>query len=347
MDAKILLEKIKDSRFVDSNGEVTDALPIVEEYSRQQVIVAMMSEQERRKEIHEFLKVRDNYSRENFISCIDDELMRIIPLMKLEEAGLVMRLLAFLSTDDGILKDKHGFLHVDRIIEIAGISESTVKRYLKNLIKLEVLEKAGVNKRKTIYAFNKNIHARGRHTTGYFTKIWLSNLRDKWYSLPLDTLGFMYRIIPYFNTYSCCLSMDAYEYDVVKAQPISVRALEKMLGMKNGSTKKHIDILTAKGLMVRIKVGRSIVLCVSPNIMYRKAVLEGEEVATDETLIFKQASMLMDNEDDILAYRRAVVKVKKDSLVEAIMGEIPVSNMTDAEKSAVENTVKVVVESHV
>lgn len=342
MDANQLLEQIKNSRFIDGDGVISDALPVIEEYSRQQVEVALMTEQERRRELHNFLKMREDYSREHFISCIDDELLKVIPKMQLEEAGLVMRLLAYLSVDEGILKDKNGFVHMDRIVQIAGIPKRTVERYVSNLVRLEVLEKVGLSSRKVIYAFNKKVHSRNSKVKGYFTKIWLSNLRDKWSSLPLDTLGFLYRIIPYFNTYSCCLSLDPYEYEVDKAQPLSLSVLCNLINMDIRDVREHVNLLANKSLLVKISAGRSIILCVSPNIMYRKPALDSEEVPRDVQLVFKQASMITENVESILAYRRALNKVREEELAAKVWETVDKRNLSEEEK---ENLMKTIIKA--
>lgn len=264
---------------------------------------------ERRKEIHEFLKSKDkSYSDDKFIKCMDEEILKILPLLNINEAGTVMRLLAHLSINEGQLKDSNGYLHMDKIIRIIGKSEKTVKTYINNLVAHGILAKAGKYKRKDVYAFNPSIHCRKGGTKGYFTKIWLSNLRDEWSSLPLDTLGFLYRTLPYFNTYSYCLSANPYEYDVAESLPFTMNALSEIIHMNIEDVRKHVNILSDNGLMLRIEVGASSVLCVNPQVMYRSPVNKGENVAGDIGLLFKQKKHISDSKSEILEKRRLLRK---------------------------------------
>lgn len=295
------MEALEGARLIDDNGVVYDAKSVVENIFTEYRI----EETERRQQVNEFFKNKDkSYSDDKFIQCIDEEVLKVLPLLNINEAGTVMKLLAYLSTDEGHLKDSNGYIHRDKIIKIVGKSKNTVETYIKNLVDYGVLVKAGKHGRKDKYAFNPSIHGRYVKTNKYFTKIWLSNLRNEWSSLPLDTLGFLYRILPYFNTYSYCLTANPYEYDVAESLPFTMEALSEIIHMKRDDIRKHVNILSENGLMLKIDIGASSILCVNPQVMYRSPVQKGENVAGNVGLLFKQVKHVSNSKQEILEKRK-------------------------------------------
>jgi len=306
------MEALEGARIIDDNGVVYDARSVFENIFSEYRI----EETERREQVKEFFKNKDkSYSDDRFIQCIDEEVLKVLPLLNVNEAGTVMKLLAYLSTDEGQLKDSNGYIHMDKIIKIVGgKSKNTVEAYVRNLVKHGVLVKAGKHGKKDKYAFNHIIHCRYRKIDRYFTKIWISNLRNEWSSLPLDTLGFLYRILPYFNTYSYCLTANPYEYDVAESLPFTMEALSEIIHMNRDDIRKHVNILSENGLMLKIDIGASSILCVNPQVMYRSPVQKGENVAGNVGLLFKQVKHVSNSKQEILEKRKQLRRSSIENL---------------------------------
>ena len=274
-----------------------------------------VSENQRKKNeaFRNMLLEHENLSSDRFVTCDDEEVLRIITHLTFKEAGAVMRLLAFISlSEDGRLKDERGgTLTQEGIKNIIGVSERQAKEYIKKFKELGLLQEVGKDGRFNIYAFNPLIHSRRGVNKGYFTKIWLSNLREKWIDLPLEPLGFLYKVMPFFNTYSCCLTANPYELDVAESIPFASDALADIMGEDLRAVRKNVNFLSRKGLVLTFNVGRARMMCVNPVVMYRKPVRNGEDVPRDYELLFKQAEFVQESVDGILAKKREVRKSNK------------------------------------
>jgi Fic family protein len=114
-------------------------------------------------------KVQWKSSRTKFTKMYDDEVKRLIANGKMDyqKLGFLCHLMMYASFEGNVLmidEKNNTYMTQKDMIDVTGISESTIKRYIKELIKEEILyeKKHPEDQRKRIYFINPNIFYKGK-----------------------------------------------------------------------------------------------------------------------------------------------------------------------------------------
>ena len=315
--SKFLNETIeKLNKFVITDGKNTfnAADVFMETYTNIKI-----SETEANRAMANFLVNKEKFSSDRFISCLDTKIEALVSELKLPTAGLIMKLLAYISEDDGKIKKDSKMLTESKIAEIADRPKSTVNRYLNELVTKGVLVEVGFVKRNTVYAFNEEIHSRNGvkcNRGEYFTKIWLSSVRSEWMDMELELLGLLYKIVPYFNTYTHFITLTPYEKDPSKALPLSIAALAKLVGVRRDNLSKMLDELSERFMVYKVSAGRNkTALVINPAIMYRRPVGGSKSVTIDLDTLMKQFLFMVDNTEDLDTWLALIDMQSKGQLI--------------------------------
>lgn len=104
---------------------------------------------------HEYLHEKKRKDREvysSFCMCNSEELKFLLPTLKNSEIGLMITLSQYLIHNDCCLRHPNGKpLTIKQIEKICGYSQSNVYRYIKPLLKKNIIYKKTIGKKSTYY----------------------------------------------------------------------------------------------------------------------------------------------------------------------------------------------------
>ncbi len=228
---------------------------------------------EEQKRAWEERQKRTVYRKKNiipFVACYHDPIMEVTQHLSLTEGGAVMKLLHYLKQNGkGKLSNAGKPLYQKDIQAILGRGSTQTKQIIKRLEYLSILIPTKEGRSKVFY-INENFHCMGKLLKKPFTKLLKGRLSIIVDELPLNQLGFLYKILPYFHFEKCFLCHNPDEKDFSVIRKMNRGDLAKAINHNPDELTKIVKSLTKKGLIMTTESCGSLLYYVYPDLMYRK-----------------------------------------------------------------------------
>lgn len=210
----------------------------------------------------------------DFIQCIQEPIIEVLPKLNITECGSFMLLLSYMQQrKGGLLTHKTSPLNQKHIQKIFGKEERRTRAILTNLEALKLIRSEWANGSK-IYYINEKYHTMGKRKRGRgnkiapFIKLMKTKLGEIVKHLSPEALGILYKIIPYFHYTTFAISSTPNEPDDEKIKNLSCAGLARLLDLDRATVAKYIDELSANGIILSTKSKKSIIYYVHPDVLW-------------------------------------------------------------------------------
>uniref|UniRef100_C5D541 Replication protein n=1 Tax=Geobacillus sp. (strain WCH70) TaxID=471223 RepID=C5D541_GEOSW len=203
-----------------------------------------------------------------FVACYHDTIKEVTKHLTLIEAGAVMKLLLYLKINGKGLLTKEGkpFKQKD-LQKILGKGATQTKQIINRLEYLSILIPIKEGRSKIFY-INEDFHRMGKLGKKPFTKLLKSRLKEIVNELPLNHLGLLYKILPYFHLEKCFLCHNPTELDVSMIRKMNREELAKAINYDPDELTKIVKNLRKKGLIMTTESCGNLIYYVHPDLMY-------------------------------------------------------------------------------
>ncbi|KKB40006.1 MULTISPECIES: hypothetical protein [Bacillales] len=248
------------------------SIPMINTITGETVNVATYLTEEGKREREE--RQRKTAYRNNkvipFVACYLDPIKEVTQHLSLIEGGAVMKLLHYLKQNGkGKLSREGKLLNQKDLQTILGRGATQTKQIVKRLEYLSILIPIKEGRSKVFY-INENFHCMGKLLNKPFTKLLKGRLSTIVDRLPLNQLGFLYKILPYFHFEKCFLCHNPNEEDFSVIRKMNRSDLAKAINHDPDELTKIVKSLAKEGLIMTTESRGSLMYYVHPDLMYRK-----------------------------------------------------------------------------
>ncbi|UGB31297.1 hypothetical protein [Metabacillus sp. B2-18] len=248
------------------------SIPMINTLTGEMVNVASYMTEEGKRASQE-RKRKTAYRNKNnipFVACYHDPIREVTQHLSLIESGAVMKLLHYLKQNGKGKLSKAGKPLLQKDLQVILCRGATqTKLIVKKLEYLSILIPIKEGRSKVFY-INEDFHCMGKLLRKPFTKLLKGRLSTIIDVLPLNQLGFLYKILPYFHFEKCFLCHNPYETDFSIIRKMNRGDLAKAINHDPDELTKIVNNLTKKGLIMTTESCGSLMYYVHPDLMYRK-----------------------------------------------------------------------------
>lgn len=206
-----------------------------------------------------------------FIACYHEPIREVTKHLSLINGGAIMKLLLYLKLNGkGKLTSAGKALKQKDLQTILGKGTTQTKQIVKDLEYLSILIPIREGRSKVFY-INENFHGMGRLLNKSFTKLLKGRLSSIVDELPLNQLGFLYKILPYFHFEKCFLCHNPDERDISEIRRMNRDELAKAINYDPDELTKIVKHLRKKGLIMTTDSCGNLMYYVHPDLMFRKS----------------------------------------------------------------------------
>ncbi|MCQ6265599.1 helix-turn-helix domain-containing protein [Fictibacillus sp. WQ 8-8] len=216
----------------------------------------------------------------SFVQVNDRGVVHVKSTLNLTQAGTLFSLMAYLDDKDGNLVFRGERLGTEQLSKLLSVSKTSLKRNISELVNLGYVidEKVG---RKVFYSVNPQIAKRGVRTEkDLFSKLYNVHLRELIQKLTVQELGFLFLMIPYFNTKYYTLCQNPYELNSSKVELFDRERFAEEVGLSLVQVKRLIANLLKKQALIGLRTCRTAII-ISPKLVSRQQKFVSIEEVTD------------------------------------------------------------------
>lgn len=217
-----------------------------------------------------FKRMKENEDKRHFVQVNNEGVQLVNKTLTLTQAGTLLSLIAYMDINNNSLIYFNGkALSAKDIASLTDKSARGVQTQIAELVNLGYVraEKVG---RSFQYYINTELATRGEKSSkGFFSKVFTIELRALIQKLTVQELGFLFFMIPYFNTKFYTLCRTPYELDANKVELFDRERFSEETGISLVQVKRLIASLLKKGALVGLRTCRTAIV-VSPKLVSRQ-----------------------------------------------------------------------------
>lgn len=225
---------------------------------------------EQRKVARNIVDYRKLGKESNWVASYHDAIKSVTKGLTLTQAGAVIKLLPYMRfKSEGKLINNGKPLNQTEIQRLFKLGKRRTIQLIAELEDLGIIEVAKEG-RSNVFYVSANFHTMGKVTPGVkFTKLYQVKLSDIAANLPLNDLGILYKVMPYFHYSEFYLVDNPNEEDVTQLRHLNREELAEAIGHEPETVSRLLSKLRGKRAILTTKSGNSIRYLCHPDLLYR------------------------------------------------------------------------------